>query len=106
MEIFILIEFQLSPKTVLKLLGRWRVFCCFFQWKTVKYSVWPPEMGIVIALFSCSATNIMWQCYSVVLTSSGIFSGPFHRHRSLLYVIHFKLLNQKFCGPVSLAKRC
>lgn len=78
----------------------------FFKWKTVKYSVWPSEMGTVLALFWCSSTDIMWQCYFVLPTSSGIFSSHFHWHKSLLYVIQFKLLNQKFCGPVSLAKRC
>lgn len=47
----------------------------------------------------------MWQCYLVLLTSSEILSSHFHWHRSLLYVIQFKLLNQKLYGSVSLAKR-
>lgn len=106
-EIFILIEFQLSHKTVLKLLGRWRGFflLLFFKLK-LSYSVWPSETGIIIALFWCSSTNTMWQCYLVLLTSSGVFSSHFHWHKSLFYVIQFKLLNQKLYGPVSLAKRC
>lgn len=77
----------------------------FFKLK-LSYSVWPSEMGIIIELFWCSSTDVMWQRCLVSLTSSGISSSHFHWHRSLLYVIQFKPLNQKFYCPVSLVKRC
>ena len=101
-ELFILIEFQLSHKTVLKL-GKVEGLL-FFKLK-LSYSVWPSETGIIIALFWCNSTAIMWQCYLVLLTSSEILSSHFHWHRSLLYVIQLRLLNQKLYGSVSLAKR-
>lgn len=49
-------EFQLSDKTVLKLLGRWRFFffyfvCLLFKLKLCHTVFCVSEMGIVIALF-------------------------------------------------------
>lgn len=90
---------------MLRLLGRWKGFLLFVELK-LSYSILPSsEVGILIALFWCSSTDNRVMLF-VWLTSSGIFSSHFHWHKSLLYVIQFKLLNQKFYGSVTLAKRC